>query len=117
MTQEKKCAVSGALAGAANGLFGAGGGMILTPLLARWAKLEEREVFATSVAVILPLSAVSAAVYFIRIRPDFLTALPYLLGGLLGGIIGGKVFVKIPTELLRRALALFIIYGGIRNLL
>ena len=45
----------GALAGAANGFFGGGGGMVLVPLLTRLCGLEQRRAFATSVAIILPL--------------------------------------------------------------
>ena len=37
-----KSAVSGALAGATNGFFGAGGGMFLIPLFTGWAKMPER---------------------------------------------------------------------------
>ena len=112
-----RCAVAGGLAGAANGFFGAGGGMVLVPLLLRWVKLEEKQAFATSVAIILPMCLVSAGVYWLRAGLDLRAALPYLLGGLLGGFAGGKLFAGVPTEWLRRALALFLLYGGVRNLL
>ena len=46
-------AVSGAAAGAANGLFGGGGGSVLVPLLTRFCGLEQRQAFSTSLAVIL----------------------------------------------------------------
>ena len=61
MKNTGKFAVTGGLAGLCNGLFGAGGGLFLVPLLTQWAGLEQRKAFATSVAVILPLSLVSAA--------------------------------------------------------
>ena len=38
-------------------------------------------------AIILPLCALSAVIYFARGQLELLTALPYLLGGLLGGLI------------------------------
>lgn len=116
LTDRKKAAISGALAGVVNGFFGGGGGMLLVPMLTRWLKLEERRAFATSVCVIFPMCAASAAVYLFRAQMDYLATLPYLLGGLLGGLIAGRVFKKIPTTLLRRALALFIICGGARSL-
>lgn len=111
-----QCAVAGGLAGAANGFFGAGGGMVLVPLLLRWVKLEEKRAFATSVAIILPMCLVSAAIYWFRAGLDLRTALPYLLGGLAGGFLGGKLFTKVPANWLRRILALFLLYGGVRNL-
>lgn len=112
-----KYSISGAAAGAANGLFGAGGGMILIPLLTRWADLEDRRAFATSIAIIAPICMVSIVVYCIKGSMDFSTALPYLLGGFFGGLLGGKLFRKMPEALLHKALGAIIIYGGIRSML
>lgn len=112
-----KYALSGAAAGTANGLFGAGGGMILIPLLTRWAKLEDKKAFATSISIIAPLCLVSIVIYFMGGNISLSTALPYLLGGFFGGLIGGKLFRKIPTVFLHKALGLIILYGGIRSIL
>lgn len=112
-----KLAVTGALAGVANGLFGAGGGMILVPLFCRWIKLPARKALATSVAVILPMSAVSAAVYYLNGSFKLMDALPFLIGGLVGGFIGGRIFKRMSPTLLRRALGVMILWGGIRNLI
>ncbi len=112
-----KYAVTGGLAGAANGLFGAGGGMVLVPLLTKWAGLEERKAFSTSVCIIMPLCLVSLAVYFIRGAMDLGAAWPYLIGGAAGGLIGGFTYKRIPVRFLRIGLGLIIIYGGVRLLL
>ena len=112
-----KYALSGAAAGTANGLFGAGGGMILIPLLTRWAKLEDKKAFATSISIIAPLCLVSITVYALKGSLSVSTALPYLLGGFFGGLIGGKLFRKVPTVFLHKALGLIILYGGIRSIL
>ena len=109
-------ALSGAAAGLANGFFGGGGGMLLVPLLSRWCGLSEQKAFATSVAVILPLCALSSGIYFFRGSMDFMTALPYLLGGLLGGLVSGKLFKKLKVVWLRRVFALFILYAGAKAL-
>ena len=109
--------LAGAAAGLINGFFGGGGGMVLVPLLAGWCGLGQRKAFATSVAIILPMCLVSAAVYWLRVGIDLSAALPYLLGGLAGGFLGGKLFARVPAPLLRRAFALFLLYGGVRNLL
>lgn len=117
MTNKVKYAVTGALGGLANGFFGSGGGLFLVPLLTKWCKLEERRSFATSVAVILPLSVVSAVVYFTKGALDFTAALPYLVGGFLGGTVSGLVFQKVPLNFLRRVFGLLILYGGVRAVL
>ena len=69
MQAKTKYALSGTAAGLVNGLFGGGGGMVLVPLLNGWCGLAGKQAFATCVAAILPLSAVSAAVYLLR-RPS-----------------------------------------------
>lgn len=109
-------AVSGALAGAVNGFFGGGGGMILVPLLAGWCGLGQRRAFATSVSVILPLCALSTGIYLFRGGLDLSAAFPYLLGGLLGGWLGGWLFKGLSMDWLRRGFALLLLYGGAKSL-
>lgn len=109
--------LAGALAGLVNGFLGGGGGMILVPMLTRRCGLSQRQAFATSVAVILPLCALSAAVYWFRGGLDPGAALPYLAGGLAGGFIGGKAFKQLNMDWLRRLFALLLLYGGVRALL
>lgn len=111
------CAVAGGAAGLVNGFFGGGGGMILVPLLAGKCGLGQRKAFATSVAVIAPLCALSAGIYWLRGDLDVMLSLPYLAGGLAGGLIGGKLFKKLSMKWLRRVFALLILYGGVRSLL
>lgn len=109
-------ALSGVAAGLVNGFFGGGGGMVLVPLLVSKCGLDQRKAFATSVAVILPLCALSSAIYFFRGGLDLTAALPYLAGGLAGGYAGGKLFRDLNMDWLRRAFALLILYGGIKSL-
>ncbi len=110
-------ALAGAAAGLVNGFFGGGGGMALVPMLAGKCGLDQRKAFATSVAVIAPLCALSAGIYWYRGNMDVQLALPYLAGGLIGGLVGGKVYRQMSMKLLRRAFALLILYGGVRALL
>ena len=77
--------IAGGAAGLANGLFGGGGGMVFLPILSRWGGLKSRQLYATCVAVIFPVCAVSAAMYLWRGGMNWASALPYLVGGLLGG--------------------------------
>lgn len=109
--------LAGAGAGLANGLFGGGGGMVFLPLMSREKELPQRQLYATCVGVILPVCAVSAAVYFFRAQLSLLEALPYLAGGLCGGFLGGKLYGKVPTKVLKWLFAGFLLYGGVRYLL
>ena len=110
-------ALAGGAAGVVNGFFGGGGGQVLVPLLAGKCGLDQRKAFATSVAVIAPLCALSAGIYWFRGQLDPVIALPYLAGGLVGGWVGGKVFKKLSMVWLRRGFALLILYGGVKAFL
>ena len=96
---------------------GLAGGSVLVPLLTQLCKLDQRRAFATSVAVILPLCVLSAAIYLARGRLDVMAALPYLLGGTLGGWLGGRWFQKTRVDWLRRLFGALLIWGGVRCLL
>ena len=109
-------ALAGGAAGLVNGFFGGGGGMVLVPLLAGWCGLGQRKAFATSVAIILPMCALSAAIYLFRGGVDLWMALPYLVGGLLGGLLGGRLFRRMNMVWLRRLFALLLLYGGVKTL-
>ncbi len=104
----------GAAAGCVNGLFGAGGGLLLVPLFAGVCTLPPKTAFATSLSVTLPLSAVSLVIYWWRGGVDFPAALPYLIGGVVGGILGGLFMKRIHIKWLRALLAAFLLYGGVK---
>ena len=106
--------LSGALAGAVNGLFGTGGGILLVPLLLRVHKLPAQKAFATSLAIILPLSAVTLFVYLRQTPLDWQAAIPYLLGGAAGGFAAGKWLKRLPVVWLRRLFGALLVVAGIR---
>lgn len=108
--------LAGVGAGAVNGMFGAGGGMVLVPLLCLLTNLEEDEVFPASVGIILPVCFVSLG---FTLRPNTMvwrTAVPYLIGSAVGGILAGFLGKKIPTKWLHRFLGIVILWGGVRYL-
>lgn len=106
--------LAGIFAGAVNGLFGAGGGMVLVPLLTLLTELEEQEIFPASVCIILPICLISLLLTYQPIPWD--TALPYLIGSTSGGILAGIFARKIPTLWLHRILGILILWGGVRYL-
>ena len=107
--------LAGAGAGAVNGLFGAGGGMVLVPLLTLLAGLEENVVFPASISIILPICLVCLMSSADGGLP-WNEALPYLLGSCLGGIAAGIWGRKIPVSWLHRGLGVLILWGGYRYL-
>ena len=116
MPQKLRFVLSGGAAGLVCGLFGAGGGMVLVPLLLRFCKLESRTVFASALSIMLPISLVSLAVCALSGGLPLRESLPYLGGGMAGGVLAGFFYKKIPTALLHRAMGLLILWGGLRLL-
>ena len=117
MEKKTKYRLSGVAAGLTNGIFGGGGGIPLLVLLTKWAGVEEKKAFATCVAVIFPMCAVSAALWYWRAELSLTAALPYLLGGFLGGMLGGKLYGKVSTVWLKWVFAAFLFYAGVNYLL
>lgn len=116
MNQKIKISLAGLGAGIVNGLFGAGGGMVLVPLLTSLTDLNDREIFPASICMILPMCVVS-----LLFSPgwedfSFLDALPYLLGSVFGGLAAGLWGKRIPTKWLHRLLGILILWGGLRYL-
>ena len=108
--------LGGLCAGAINGLLGAGGGLVLIPLLSGFAMLNEDEIFPSSVAIIAPICVVSFLFGVMHTEFSISDVLPYLVGSAVGGVIAGWFGRKIPTIWLHRILGILILWGGIRYL-
>ena len=108
--------LAGLCAGAVNGLFGAGGGMVLVPLLSLLTPLENQEIFGASIAIILPICIVSLTATAISATVAWQQSLPYLVGSAAGGLAAGLWGQKIPAKWLHRGLGILIVWGGIRYL-
>ena len=106
-------ALAGIGAGAVNGLFGAGGGMVLVPLLCWLTKLDDEEIFPASVSIILPICIVSLSLTLQWDTLPWKTLVMYLLGSTAGGILAGILGKRIPTVWLHRLLGLLILWGGV----
>ncbi len=109
-------ALAGLGAGTVTGLFGAGGGMVLVPLLTLLTALDDSSVFPCSVSIILPICVVTLTVTAALGTVDWMKALPYLLGSAVGGFFAGKWGRKIPVKWLHRGLGILILWGGYRYL-
>ncbi len=108
--------LAGFSAGAINGLFGAGGGLVLVPLLSIAADLEEQEIFPASISIMLPICLVSLSFLAASGLLDLKAALPYLIGSALGGLCAGIWGQRLPVTWLHHALGILILWGGIRYL-
>ena len=109
-----RAGAAGAAAGIVNGLFGAGGGMLLVPLLSAWCGVEERKCFASALCVMAPLCLVSLGVYALHGTLEAGESVPYLIGGIFGGAAGARLLRRIPVRLLHALFGMLILWGGLR---
>lgn len=125
------CALTGLGAGFLNGLLGAAGGILLVAVLPRItppAPLypprlplsvyhERRDMLATALAVMLPVSAVSGMFYWVGgIRPEPLLLVSLVLPAALGGLSGAMLLGRIPNHLLQKLFAALVVVAGLRML-
>ena len=106
--------LSGALIGLINGFFGSGGGMICVPLLEKALHLPNKYSHATAIAVILPISFVSAIIYLLSGNLQTVTFLTVGSGVLLGGIVGSFLLKFLPAKIVRVIFVFVMLAGGIR---
>lgn len=108
---------SGAVIGTLNGFFGGGGGMVCVPILEKVLKLDNKHAHATAIAVILPLSLISAFIYVFN---GYIQTFPLLVigGGVIaGGILGSFALKFLPPKAVRIIFAIIMFAGGIKLIL
>lgn len=117
MKKKLTSALIGIGAGFLNGLFGSGGGALVVPAVQRFLGVSVQKAHASAIAVMLPMTVVSAAIFIFRATPDYITVLAVSAGGVIGGYLGAKLMVKISPEGLRKIFGIFLIAAAVRTLL
>lgn len=106
----------GFTAGIANGLLGAGGGIIIVYALnhALGDELSDRrDVFANALCVMLPVAAVSCISYAIAGNLSVSGVGVYAIPAILGGAAGGFILGRINLSFLKKLFAALVIYSGV----
>lgn len=109
--------VAGGLsAGIANGLLGAGGGIIIVFVLSKVLNDKEasgKDIFANALAVMLPTSLVSVIGYAVRGNMSFFGVEQYIIPAIIGGFAGAVLLDRIDISWVKKLFALLIVYSGI----
>lgn len=111
-----KRASAGLLTGAANGLFGGGGGMVAVPLMRGVLNYDEKRAHATAILVIAPVCAASALVYAINGYAISNVVIPVALGSVAGGVIGAALLNKLPAWLINLIFISAMVFAGFKML-
>ena len=106
--------VCGAIIGIINGFFGGGGGMICVPILQNVLHLRDKYSHATAIAIIFPISFISAVLYFLSGTLQTLPLATVGGGVVIGGIIGSFLLKILPPKAIKVIFAFIMLLGGIR---
>lgn len=110
--------VIGLLTGVFSGIFGVGGGVILVPILVLLFKYAPQTASGTSlVALLLPVGLLGVLEYYKvgKIGPTHIYAgLIIAVGLFFGTYFGAKFAAHLPTEILQKCFAVFLIFIAIR---
>lgn len=117
MRKHTKSAAVALAGGLVNGLFGSGGGTLLVPGMNKVLRYETHQSHATAIAVILPLSIISAFVYSRGVTIDWVVLFCISAGGVAGGYIGAKLLNKLSDSRLHKLFGAFMIAAAIRMIL
>lgn len=102
----------GSLVGAANSLFGGGGGMIAVPLLQKTG-LTEKVAHATAILLILPICLLSFLIYAFNGYATARVLIPTAIGVSFGGFLGAKLLGKLPVKAVNLTFALLQLFAGV----
>lgn len=106
--------LTGLFIGFINGFFGGGGGMLLVPTLKFIGKEEQKIAQATAIAIILPLSLISAIIYTFNGVSDVNVGLSAGSGVIIGGIAGALLLNKLSNKFLSILFYFLMIAAGVR---
>ena len=103
-------------AGLINGLLGAGGGILIVfglNKLSTSSSWDKHSVFATALAVILPLSLLTVFQYLKRGSLDAQGLGVLILPAIAGGALGGSLLRRLSSRFLSRLFAVIVLASGV----
>ena len=93
--------------------MGAGGGMVLVPLLCWLFKMTNKTAHATAVFVIMPICLVSGITYLLKGIVDYKILLPVGIGTAIGGVIGTFALKKLNNTIIGLIFYGVMIFSGV----
>lgn len=113
--------VAAIASGFINGLLGAGGGILMIYAISfilkrRDADVNRKDIFANSLATMIPICIVSACMYNRSGAFENISVKEYVVPALAGGLIGALALDKLRLKYLNIIFAAIVIYSGISML-
>ncbi|MGO9241131.1 MAG: TSUP family transporter [Bryobacteraceae bacterium] len=108
----------GLAAGILAGMFGIGGGVIIIPALMYIVKLKPVQAIATSLAALIPPVGLLGAYEYYRKGDINLRDAALIAAGLFAGaFFGAKITLALPSDVVRKGYAVFMLLIAVRMLL
>ena len=111
-SQLLKLAATGCVAGFASGMFGIGGGVIITPALCVLTDMPYAMVLGTTLASMVPPALVSVYTHHGMGNVVASAVVPLVIGSALGSFASGQVAVRVPEEPLQWVFAIVLFSQG-----
>lgn len=103
----------GSLAGIINGLFGAGAGLLLVPLITYTGNIPSKKAHATTLGCVAFMCISSLIVYIAKGVIDYKLAIICSIGSLIGALIGTKLLKNLKNNIIDLIFAIIMIISGI----
>lgn len=99
--------------GLINGMFGAGAGLLLVPLIGLSSKMEEKKVHATTLACVLLMCVVSSVIFIVKKQVDYKLTMWCLIGSLIGAVLGTVLLQKFKNKIINMIFSCILVLAGV----
>ena len=103
----------GLIAGFINGFFGAGGGLLLVPMIAAVGKDDSKKSHATTLGCVLVMCLASSVVYFVKQQVDFKLWLVCGIGSVIGSLVGTKLLKSLKNNVIDLVFSVMLVVAGV----
>ena len=107
----------GLCAGFINGFFGAGGGLLLVPLISSAGNVESKVAHATTLACVLFMCVSSSVVYIIKKQIDYQLIIFCGIGSVAGSLLGTKLLKKLKNNVIDLVFSVVLVIAGVSMIL
>ncbi|MGA2298236.1 MAG: sulfite exporter TauE/SafE family protein [FCB group bacterium] len=100
----------GIVAGVLSGLFGIGGGLVMVPMMVTFMNFSTKKAVGTSLgALLLPVALPGVIMYYNAGQLNISASALLAAGLVIGSIIGAKITISLPTPIVKKVYAVFLL--------
>jgi uncharacterized membrane protein YfcA len=108
-----KLSLIGIISGIINGFFGAGGGLVIVPMLKKFDNKNSKVVHATTLGCVMFMCLSSSVVYFLNGCIDFKLVLFCTIGSLIGSVVAVKLLKNLKNVIIDLIFSCVLIVAGL----